>query len=325
MELELAKHLAVNTFTGTATPMQQQLVEQWLAEPAHQELYYQWLEEWEQASPQFLPDTGRAYQTFLAKTSAGATAAPPTREAPVRPLRRWRWQVAATVLLAAGAWLGWEPLWFCTYQTAFGQVETIVLPDQSTVVLNANSRLRVPRFGFGARTREVTLLGEAEFSVRHLAQHQRFLVHTPGGVVVEVLGTEFGVYARPRGTKVALHQGKVQLRAPAQPVVAMRPGEVASVDAKGALRVQKPAELKPAGPAWQAHTFVFDNTSLQEIAYQVEEHFGVKVQVGELALAQRRLSGEFQANDAGELLQALAQVLSVHVREVNQAELLLTE
>jgi ferric-dicitrate binding protein FerR (iron transport regulator) len=321
MELVLAKHLAVSTFTGTTTPMQQQLIEQWLAEPAHQELYYRWLEEWEQANPQFLPDTGRAYQTFLAKTSTPLAQAKPL--APARPLRGWRWQVAATLalLLVAGTWWGWEAIWYQTYQTAYGQVRTVALPDQSTVVLNANSHLRVPRFGFGARTREVYLRGEAEFSVRHLPQHQRFLVHTPDGLVVEVLGTEFGVYARPRGTKVALHHGRVQLHAPAQPVVAMKPGEVATVDAKGGLHLQPQPVLKPAAKAWQEHTFGFDNTPLQDITYQIEEHFGVKVQV-DLALAQRRLSGEFQASNADELLQAVAQVLGVRVHQAGDGVLL---
>ncbi len=96
----------------------------------------------------------------------------------------------------------------------------------------------------------------------------------------------------------------------------MKPGQVVSVDKKGTFRLQADQPIKPAGQAWQAHSFSFANTSLQEIAYQVEENFGVKVQLDDLALARRRISGEYRADNASELLQAVAQVLGLEVVQV---------
>ena len=110
-------------------------------------------------------------------------------------------------------WVYFSKKLFCIprYKTAFGETRTVTLTDGSQVTLNANSSLRVPRFGFGKRTRDVTLLGEADFSIKHLPDDQRFVVQTDKNFEVVVLGTEFLVNTREKGTKVVLNKGKVRL------------------------------------------------------------------------------------------------------------------
>ena len=315
MKPDLSKHIIIKSFEGRVTPLQQALIARWLQQSVNVELYYEWLEEWERANPQFVPDTDRAYERSLQPN-------PVEPHSPLivpMPQRTWgRWLMAASVaivLLAGGGWLLRDSLRYEQHQTAYGEVKTMTLPDGSRVVLNANTRLRVPRWNFGAKTREVWLMGEAEFSVRHLPGHQPFVVHTPDGLNVRVLGTEFVVYSRLRGSKVVLNKGSVQLQSDKngldKPVI-IAPGDVVTLSAQGHFTLRHRQSL-PVHSAWKDYRFTFENTSLEEIAYRITEQFGVTVEIPDATLANRKVGGTFKAQTAVELLDVVAQLLDARV------------
>jgi ferric-dicitrate binding protein FerR (iron transport regulator) len=62
---------------------------------------------------------------------------------------------------------------------------------------------------------------------------------------------------------------------------------------------------------------VFDNTSLAEIALMMAERFGVVVAIESGELAQRRISGNFRAQRADELVLALSELLEISSRKEN--------
>ncbi len=302
-------------FEGRATPLQKSLIEEWLSLPAHQELYFMWLEEWERQNPQFIANVDEAYLRL-----PNSVTMIEKRTASVRPLGtkpRFFWWLAASIvfLLAISSYLLRDSLRYKHYETAYGELLTVQLPDQSRVTLNANSALKVPRFGFGDDTREVFLKGEAEFSVRHLPNHQRFIVRTPDRLEVQVLGTEFIVYSRARGSKVVLNKGKVQLRSlknqQTKPLI-ITTGDVVTISAQGrlALHHHQPLALH-AG--WKEHRFTFENTSVSEIAYQLTERFGVQIMIADSTLAKRTLGGTFKAETAENFLQVLADLLEIRI------------
>ncbi|HZB14371.1 MAG TPA: FecR domain-containing protein, partial [Chryseolinea sp.] len=76
-------------------------------------------------------------------------------------------------------------------ETKYGERRTIVLPDESTVVLNGNSKLKYSKNWSAEQVREVWIDGEGFFAVQHTKSHQKFVVHTGEGLSVEVLGTKF--------------------------------------------------------------------------------------------------------------------------------------
>lgn len=315
MKPDLTRHLITKSFDGHITPLQQTLIAEWLAQPANMELYYEWLEEWERTNPQFVPDTNQGYERSLQPN-------PVEPHGPlIRPMpqRTWgRWLMAASValtLLAGGGWLLRDSLRYEQHQTAYGEINTLNLPDGSRVVLNANTRLKLPRWNFGAGTREVWLTGEAEFSVRHLPGHQPFVVHTPDGLNVRVLGTEFVIYSRSRGSKVVLNKGRVQLQSDkhslTKPLV-IAPGDVVTLSAQGHFTLRHRQSL-PVHSAWKDHRFTFQNTPLTEIAYRITEQFGVTVEIPDAALSSRKVGGTFKAQTAVELLDVVAQLLDARV------------
>lgn len=315
----VTKDLILKSFEGRTTPLQRALLVDWLEDPAHMEQYYEWLEEWERANPQFLPDVATAFKRSLRQPSL---IEEPTL-LPVSRLKWVRWLSAASIALAlllGGGYLMRDPLLYVRHQTAFGEVQTLTLPDGSRVTLNANTQLRLSRWTFGKDTREVWLWGEAEFSVRHLLSNQPFRVHTTDGLTVRVLGTEFVVYSRARGSKVALTKGSVQLQANrpglTQPLT-IKPGDVVTLSSQGQFLLQHQQQISPL-TAWKDHQFIFDNTPLSDIASQVAEQFGVIVDIPDTILAQRRLGGTFRAKSAPELLDVVAQMLNAKVNKTGR-------
>lgn len=316
MEPQFSKNTLFNFFSGNATPLQKKVIEKWLEEADNRELFFEWLREWENEHPQFLADPEAALGKFRARRR---DTAKPAREtlAPGRPRPLFRaWAIAASVVLvlAVSLWTWQDSIRYHQYQTAYGEIRTLVLADGSRVVLNANSSLRVPRFGFGTATRQVVLEGEAQFSVTHTLTHQKFIVHTPDQMAVEVLGTEFVVYSRKRGSRVILQKGKVQLRNAANQVLSVAPGDVVTLDKKGVFQKKSEQPVQNYS-AWKENRFVFDRTSLREVATLIAEVFGNQVRISDPALARQSISGTFRAKNAREMLQMVVDVTGIEVVE----------
>ncbi len=330
--MEIDKQLLFNFFAGKTTLFQRVQIEQWLREEANRELYFQWTEEWENQNPELIPDTETAYRKSLVRIQqfeAGGSPAPgpETRvHRGVTPLGKINaWWIAASVgvVLAAlaGLWAARDRILLVAHQTGYGEVKTLVLPDESQVVMNANSTLRVPRFGFGKRDREVLLTGEAKFSVQHTRSNQRFIVRTPQQLRVEVLGTEFVVFSRKRGSKVVLNKGRVRLWSPgagkAKPL-SIVPGDVVTINPAGGLRVQHRQEVKPH-QAWVEKRFVFVNTSLREITAILKENFAITLILPDSAVANRTLGGTFKTTKPESLLHSLAELLDLQLVAIDSS------
>lgn len=329
MESEVNKHLIFSYFSRTTSPLQRELIAQWLREEKNEEQYYEWLEEWETIHPQYRTQTDaahRQYTAFLASNPHTHEA----QEAPeFSPENRWnrrQWLVAASLLflLSTGVLVFRNHLLYQTYETAYGETRSLHLSDGSRVTLNANSSLQVPRWGFGDRTREVLLTGEANFSVAHTPTHQHFVVKTSKNFEVVVLGTEFTVFARKRGARVTLNKGQVRLNyraGAAQKQVTMKPGERVTLDPQNHLALQKVADSQRL-PAWNEKRFVFEETPLEEVAYLLEENYGLQVSIRDSALANRRLMGSFRADNVDQLLQSISELLDISVvRQGNRVQL----
>ena len=331
MESEINKDFIFGHFARKTSPLQRELIAHWLRERANEERYYEWLEEWETKHPQYLAPTEAAYQRYSAFLDRSSVAETVTESSSVLSGRRnWprrQWIMAASILLFLGGctFLVRNQLIYKTYKTEFGETRSLQLLDGSAVILNANSSLRVPRWGFGGQTRSVLLTGEANFSVMHTPNHQRFVVKTQNNVEVVVLGTEFTVFARKRGARVTLNKGRIQLQyqegtTPRR--LLMKPGQLVTLDHTNhlALNVMKRPERRPA---WSEKRFVFDETSLQEVAYRLEESYGLQVEINDPELAQRVLVGSLRADNVDQLLQSIAELLDITViRRGNRVQLL---
>jgi transmembrane sensor len=327
MKPTVTKSLLFEHFSGNTMPLQRRLIEEWLRTDENREQYYKWLVEWEHQSPQYLPDLDTKLADYIhfmeqhpTQSAPDAAHQPNTKNFVYRSLWK-KWLVAATLLILLGL-LGWSSRHFIiyrTYQTSYNETKSLELTDGTRVVLNANSSLQVPRFGFGTKTREVLLAGEANFSVTHTIDNKKFIVKAENSLEVVVLGTEFTVYSRQRGSRVVLNKGKVQLRykeGNTSKGVMMKPGDLVTLDPQGRANVRKTAAPQNHA-AWAAHRFVFEGTTLNELTYLFEDNFGLNIKIEGEELQQLTLYGSFQAQSAEELLKALTDAANLRFSRSN--------
>jgi transmembrane sensor len=211
--------------------------------------------------------------------------------------RRARLAAAAAVLVVAGASLLWRsgikrapsaaaPM---SYATAAGAMDSVVLPDGSRVLLGPGSRLALAP-GFGSSVREMTLVGEARFTVVHDTSRP-FIIHTSTAIVRDI-GTVFSVHSDGvEGARVVVTEGSVDVQEQSggshHTLVA---GDVAVV-ATGGIHVQRAA----AGAddlAWTQGRLVFRDASVAQVAADLRRWYGVEVKV-DSALARRPVTASF--------------------------------
>jgi transmembrane sensor len=252
--------------------------------------------------------------------------------AEMAPVHRMPWAriliaAASVMLLAFGIW--WlqtrtgEPR-LAEVKTGYGEVKHILLPDSSTVILNANSSMRIPQQWTDDDSkggREVWLEGEAYFEVQKKSSTRaKFVVHTDL-VDVEVLGTRFNVNTRRQHSIVSLEEGKVQLSVHGEvesvlekkaPMV-LRPGQVVDITRASTVRVSNEKDVTGLS-GWSRNEFHFDNTSLTEVARLIDDTYGYKMVVADTTLFQRSISGDLRASNVQELVKVLEFTLKLTMR-----------
>ena len=335
MKSTISKYALFEYLSGRSNPLEKQLAEEWIRQEENTDLFYQWLLEFETRSPQYVPDQENAVAQLMQRVEANgiekvkSEAGVPAifaRRALKKSFRK-SWLIAASILLIGSCgWLFREPIQYKTYQTAYGQTTNIYLEDGSRVALNANSMLKIPRFGFGSKVRNVMLEGEAEFTVSHTIDHKRFVVKTSDSFQVEVLGTKFSVFARPRGTKVELLRGSVRIdyaKGKQLKKVLLEPGDLAVLDHNGEVNLKKHQDPKTFA-AWKEKRYVFNATSVKEIAEMIEENFGKHINITDTEIAMRTITGNFKTKNADELMKTISEVLDLEIHMSGDSILLTT-
>ncbi len=320
MKRPIDKNTLFEFFDGKTTSIQRKMIEEWLQQPGNGDLYYRYLDEWESRHTQFIPDETAALEKYRLVMVNNQEAAAVAAVGKIPFWRAWlggsffRLAGIAASLLIVSFWIWKDGIFYRQYDTPFGKTVHYTLADGTQVALNANSRLRVPRFGFNEDTRQVRLEGEAAFDVAHTPGSSRFVVEMDDGYSIEVLGTKFVAFARDRNKRVYLTEGKVKMVLPEGRQIYMKPGHLfeATENRPGTLSVpEKPQQYL----AWKTHQFYFDNTPLSEVVRQMEERFGVIIRIVDPALEEKELGGIYEAQSPDDLLQVLAELYHVEISQ----------
>lgn len=198
------------------------------------------------------------------------------------------------------------------YKTAFGEIREFILPDGSRVTLNANSQL-VLLNNWKEAKREVLLKGEAFFDVVHTADHREFIVETAENFSVQVLGTEFNVNTRSGNTSVYLQSGKIALQTTGENMT-LKPGDLAEFNTVKAITLTRDAKAEST-LAWKNNLFIYNDTPLSDIIQDIEDNFGMKVQVTESALMDKRVTAKVSRKNVDVLLQVLGEILDARIEQ----------
>ena len=156
--------------------------------------------------------------------------------------------------------------------TPAGTTTSVTLGDGTQVLLSANSRLTYDK-DFTDKKREVTLVGEARFSVAKDA-NRPFIVRTEQ-IQTQVLGTVFDVKAYPQTTPdVTLYEGCVEVSLNGTNTQRMQPGEQAFLNKKGNLQLGKASDTRGK---WAEGEFAFDNKELMDVMIEIGSWYNICV------------------------------------------------
>ncbi len=234
-----------------------------------------------------------------------------------------RWRVAASILfLIAASWLTWQYTAndITTYRTAYGETETLTLPDGSQVVLQANSSLKVPKNWAEKSTRTVWLAGQAFFNVTKLERKTpiKFIVQTDD-FKVEVLGTEFDVLNRTNNKRVILQEGRVRMQLSDNQSINLQPNEMVAYTDK--TKKYKKSIIEATNfTAWTNDQLILNQTPLTEIAriltdnYGFEVRFSASVNQGEV----RNSVGALPINNVDDLITIIEGSYEVNITKNGQ-------
>lgn len=214
------------------------------------------------------------------------------------------------------------------YTTPFAETKKIILPDSSSVVLNANSTLIYKSNWNSNKPREVWLEGEAFFEVQKVfntsqlekeqepeVNHERvkFIVHT-NNLDVEVLGTSFNVNHRRGKTQVVLNTGKVTIKVPDEQIdnISMKPGDL--IELSNRNNVISKLEVDPKDySAWQYKKLIFKRTPLSKVAEAFQDYYGVEMMFSDKDIKKRQVTGSIPIDNMDIFLEVLSESMRLDI------------
>lgn len=209
-------------------------------------------------------------------------------------------KVVATVLLLLGSVYGYDTYrqsqlahTFQAIHVPPGNRTNIVLPDGTSVWLNANTSLQYP-IAFSKKSREIRLDGEAYFEVTK--DKKPFIVKTDK-YNVEVLGTTFNVeaYAGMPTFKTILYEGKVKLYDnQVKESITLSPGETAQL-VEDALQVASTTDLYSY--RWKDGLIYIEDRSFNAIMELFEKFYDIRIVVNNQAVNELGYRGKFRISD----------------------------
>lgn len=163
--------------------------------------------------------------------------------------------------------------------TPIGQTCSIILPDESSVILNSASKIT---FSSSMRTKRIVDLdGEAYFDVK-TDSSRRFIVRSSAnknqtikGQEVTVFGTQFNVnsYSNSSRYECTLIEGSVQV-SNTNSTMFLTPGTQSDIGSQ--YFVKKDADLSSV-LAWKSNLFYFNGLPIEEAMLQISNWYGIVV------------------------------------------------
>lgn len=244
-----------------------------------------------------------------------------------KPGARWiatALAVAASVAVLLFVTKSPAPSWSAPVATETAETRDITLPDGSSVVLGARSRIEL---AFTDDARRVRLSdGEAFFDVAH-DPARPFFVETPGALV-RVVGTQFEVKAMPDQVRVVVARGLVDVTEDrtlaallgAETPHRLRVGQqilIAKMGTAGAIEGEAPQN--PA--AWRKGVLAYQDATLAEIIADANRYSAKPIRISDSSLAKLRITASYPADRMNQLLSTLRLALPLDVVDEGGGEI----
>lgn len=202
----------------------------------------------------------------------------------------------------------------------YGKTSEIILPDGTSVFLNAGSRLVYPEY-FDEKTREVFLVGEAFFDVEH-DRNKPFVVQTTD-IRIRVMGTRFNISAYPSDNiiETVLTEGKVRIEPNSSGFFAetteIHPGQLAAYS-----KIDRVTQLREVETEnytlWKEGLIRFESTDLSRVVKRLERYYNIRFKYQDPFLGSIKISGKLELGDSRDVVfENVATAASVQIRKIN--------
>jgi len=197
-----------------------------------------------------------------------------------------------------------------------GNRAMVILPDQSKVWMNSNSKLT---YSIGIKnTREVKLIGEAFFKVFKDKSHP-FIV-SANNLQIEVLGTSFNVKARQGSDLIetSLIEGSVKLcGADLSQDYYLKPNEKA-IYSNILKNIKIESTDNEDETAWKNNNLTFNSERFVDVIAKLDDWYGVKIISRCPSINNDKITGSFK----GESLETVLKTLKIqyHIQYKNHGD-----
>ena len=160
-----------------------------------------------------------------------------------------------------------------TISTTSGVHQAVLLPDGSSVELNAASTLKYYPYWWSFK-RILELDGEAFFDVE---KGNNFTVKSSFGET-QVLGTSFNIVSRDKTYTVTCLTGSVKVTSNSKENVILKPNSKAEIKQNGKISVIKEIDTYPE-ISWRKNIFLFTATPLRNVFSEIERQYDVTIKI----------------------------------------------
>ncbi len=217
--------------------------------------------------------------------------------APFRPFLR----IAAVVTVLLAASFIYLSTLNESVSTGYAENKSITLPDNSEIVLNAESEVSYSEKNWDSK-RNIALSGEAYFKV---AKGQQFTVATAQGTVT-VLGTQFNVEARENYLEVSCFEGLVSVTF--NGVETKLPAGNSFLAINGKSSAQK--VLVNGSPSWLTNESSFKSVPLNYVLDELQRQYDLRVKTEGIDLNQL-YTGSFSNENLNLALKSISVPLQI--------------
>lgn len=182
-----------------------------------------------------------------------------------------------------------------SFSTEIAEIETLYLPDNSEVILNAQSKLVFNKKDW-EKSRTLDLDGEAFFKV---TKGEKFTVYTDAGTI-QVLGTQFNVKERDNYFEVKCYEGSVRVTQSNMETVLL-PGKTFRI-VNGEIVAVK--DFNSETPSWLSEESTFDNVPLWQVINELEVQYDITISAENVNVSEL-FTGSFTHKDKNIALQSV--------------------
>ncbi len=221
-----------------------------------------------------------------------------------------------------------------SYQTEVGETSKIQLPDNSELLLNTNSLVKVT---YTAQARVIELQqGEIHIDVAH--DTSRPLSVLAGGQVIQAVGTAFNVQLKDDSVELIVTYGKVLVKEKPieefQLLVGTNNTKLSSKETSvskdekiqlvlGNHSVQKTVKVgtleKAAKLSWLEGKLIFTGESLAEVLIEISRYTNVQFELEQNSrIKDVKVAGVFKTGDVTGLLKVLSRNFSINHEQVSK-------